>query len=79
MPPAEFEPAIPTNKRQHTHAEDSAANGIGSGHLLLCRNALLLPAEACLSICGTVTSKIRTIAVCHFAVKTVDFQPVLFR
>jgi len=29
MPPAEFEPAIPTNERPQTHALDRAATGTG--------------------------------------------------
>jgi len=35
MPPAGFEPTIPTSERPQTHALDLAASGIGIGYSLL--------------------------------------------
>ena len=57
MPPAEFEPAIPTSERLQTHALNRAATGIGK-------------ASVCFSIIS-VSSKQRNVQIQKFIVITV--------
>jgi hypothetical protein len=57
MPPAGFEPSIPSSKRPQTHASDRAATGIGLiknyDHVTVSRVMLF---STVVKICGTIIS-----------------------
>jgi hypothetical protein len=60
MPPAGFEPTIPTSERSQTHASDQTATGIGTFPHIMC-NIRLPPVRQ-----GTVSNPVELSGVLDF-------------